>query len=362
MGKIELPVKPYNELWIDCVSNNMLSVLSAHNEEWTYLPCFSKAYYAKRMLIPEVASEEDFKLYMHEGWLTLQVQYLLPDLQNFFEFNNLQVESQIETFNTIKRKLNQGYYVSIELDRFYFSGGIEYNKKHLVHPTLIYGYDEKQHSFLLLEDCVQLGHLQEYRLSYSDFTLSYQALEVELQQNKTVFHAFKIKPFEQSEFLLNNIRETTIENLNFYLSGCRQDYEDIFYDEYGINAIRCYADYVEDIVYAAHHKEHLYHISKMPFNMQKRNLLLIELMHQFNIINDEQNSLLKKKYEDLKVQWQLLKNKILYYRESTGCNSPTIMDFRERLLVLYLKEKEAGLIFLACLEKNEIISGKGAQQ
>ncbi|WDQ32360.1 hypothetical protein PTQ21_28950 [Paenibacillus marchantiae] len=212
----------------------------------------------------------------------------------FFEFNVLQVDSQIEIFNKIKQKLNQGYYISIELDRFYFSGGIEYNKKHLVHPTLIYGYDEKVNSFWLLEDCVQLGHLQEYHLSYSDFALSYQALEAELQLNETVFHAFKIKPFEQSQFLLNNI------------------------DEYGINAIGCYADYAEDIVYAAHHKEHLYHICKMPFNMQKRNLLLIELLHRFNIINNEQNSLFKKNTRILKRRaliWKPLENIIQYIGE-----------------------------------------------
>nr|WP_154888220.1 hypothetical protein [Paenibacillus xylanexedens] len=350
MKRIELAIKPYNELWINCVSNNMLSILSAHNEVWTYLPCFSQAYYAKRLLIPEKSGQDVIQEYLNEGWLTLQVLYNLPELDQFFHVEHLWPNSEDEAENLIKQKLSEGCYVSLELDRFYFSGGIEYKKKTLIHPTLIYGYDEAKQSFLLLEDCVQLGHLEEYNLSYTDFNLAFQNMNNGTNEENVILHILKLKPFEESKTLFKDLKKLTVDNLNVYLSNVRKDYDEIYYDEYGIGAIQCYAENVDEIVFAAKDKEHLYHICKMPFNLQKRNFLLVELLYEYNVIDQQEKDMLQKKYQDLSNSWQAYKNKVLYYVESSRPVTYNT-DFKERLNKLYATERETAELFLECLKK-----------
>lgn len=50
----------------------------------------------------------------------------------------------------LKQEILKGHYVELKIDQYYLSGHEEYHVRHHLHQNLIYGYDDRLHTFLTL--------------------------------------------------------------------------------------------------------------------------------------------------------------------------------------------------------------------
>lgn len=330
----------------------MLSILMSANRMLGYLPAISSAHYAKRSLISNMALEEHYTEYKKNGWLTLQTHFNLDKnkLDDLLAFETFYVKE--DPLKTIKELINKGYYIYMEVDRYYFPGGVEYLKTHLYHRTLIYGYDDNDKSLFLLEDCVRLGYTDHYILSYEDF-------------NKVTLEAFdhsegsiellccKVKSVvEDLSVITSNVESRIINNLQHYLTNQIVEHDDIYYDTYGIITILEYADSIHNIVPFIEDYPILQAVSKMPIDLQKRNLLTISLLDELGKLNNDKTAKLTLLYKEILRDWELFRNLIYIYLEKKKKNDINL-NYIDKIKILlsdvYKKEKKTSELLIKIL-------------
>ncbi|WP_336783685.1 hypothetical protein [Paenibacillus illinoisensis] len=349
---VKLKMEPFNSMWISCGKNNIISVLMSTNKLWGYLPSVSSAHYAKRSLIPNLALDTDCSEYKKKGWLTLQTHFNLDTniIDETLDFETHTVTKDV--LETIKERISEGYYIFMEVDRYYFPGSIDYFKNHIRHRTLIYGYDDNDKCLFLIEDCVRLGHSDHFLLSYEDFdtvcndAFTYSKGSIELLCCKVNNIAEDVSP------ITNDIESKIITNLQHYLKNQKVEYDDIYFDTYGIVAIQEYADSILDIVPFIEDYPILQAVSKMPVDLQKRNLLTIALIDELGKLNNNSIEQLTILYNEIFNNWKLFRNLIFMYVEKKKIKDIK-KDYIDKIKILlnelYKKEKYASELFIKYL-------------
>ena len=117
----------------------------------------------------------------------------------------------------IKAKINEGYYINMNIDLFYISCSSKYGKFHLIHPNLVYGYDDEKEEFFIC-DFYDGFH-------YSSATIHYQ--EWQNAFAKTNYHQFHpdhkkvifLKNEKDNNFHIDINIKVIIEKMEEYLNA-----------------------------------------------------------------------------------------------------------------------------------------------
>lgn len=335
-----LPIMPYNEMWIDCVMNNIASILIAQDEKFKLFPCILKGTYQFSTNVTEDPTDI-YSMLEKQMSETLNISFEIPDLSQWLCKYNLKIFKNEDVHQEIKYLIDKGYYVFIELDRYHFPNGMEYQKIHLKHPCLIYGYDTSNNSYLLLESCEKLTEVEPYELEFKKFEESLEAVF----RNRECYNLeyYEVLPLECYDFELT--KELVINNLQHLLID-----ETIIVGETttycGISSILKFSDYLPQYLMDINPMIHMNIFANLNKygQLQKRNIWIIEILNKRKILGSQVANYLIKEYSDLNRSWDEFRNKVFKYiykkEKSMEVYAGEIEEMQSLLKTNGQKEKE----------------------
>ncbi|WP_031341896.1 non-ribosomal peptide synthetase [Ruminiclostridium papyrosolvens] len=159
--------------------SNMLKI-KAQRDITTYL-------HRSLPLCAILADEENYPWYYQHYLQIFSVKYsngfcraeFLEPKNNFSEifdetyipFSEMENNKSIIEF--IVNKIDLGYYVTVYVDEYHLPEKASYNKSHFVHPSLIYGYDNKEKKLMSIGFDTD-GIFRELTFDYNLFTEAYE--------------------------------------------------------------------------------------------------------------------------------------------------------------------------------------------
>ena len=85
---VSTELRPYNDLWLDCIMNNLMAILIHHNPSLKSLPSTFKAEYRKKVLCQKFSSKETYESLLKQGLMLPKVTYNADILYTFFHFED----------------------------------------------------------------------------------------------------------------------------------------------------------------------------------------------------------------------------------------------------------------------------------
>lgn len=311
---LRLPVQPYNGMWVDCVSNNLIGILSQQDPSFTELPCSFAMNYT--LLAPQVSTVSTVDIpdyFFKEGVFTPKLTYQLPDLSGWIERIEIPTPASEALLEMIREQLALGRYIFVELDRFYFPKGVDYQKKHRVHPGFVYGYDSAQSTFLLIEDCLQPGRFDYYQLTDEELLTAFDSAQ-ELESPRILCY----RTLPDADFRFETNKERVVSNLELLLTDGEElhtEWKDYGIRRlHGISSLKIFADMIE-VVYPQIEvwQEHQLVSLTLPWQMQQRKLQLLDILEQRGLLNPMYKILLNQMYMELGDSWEKYRHKIFKY-------------------------------------------------
>ncbi|NRR24826.1 hypothetical protein [Brevibacillus sp. MS2.2] len=349
MEAFSLPVEPFNGTWINCVNNNLISILMNHDKNFEYTPCLAETKYQLHSLEEDARDETtENKSQAHEdGMLLLDVVRVL-DLSSVLDFQTYSFAKEESGHPAIKEFLRNGYYVFVDLDRFYYPSGVDSEKQHIVHPAFLYGYNEETKSYLLIEDCMQPSKMEKYMLPYDCFDRAFASAQA------PSLLAARIKEQEEQQFFSRCTKELIKGNLHSLLLEERTQIKGIhsenspIYTAYGLSVIQRFADSIEQrlLGISLPNFQRKAVAIKNPYFFRKSTIHLPLILYKNNWVNETAFDQLTSEYKKLCHDWELYGNTLikLYYKfsYSRGANQShqsEMESLRELLMGMCEKEK-----------------------
>ncbi|WDF52840.1 hypothetical protein PQ460_10640 [Paenibacillus sp. KACC 21273] len=314
---LELSVIPYNEMWIDCVNNNLMGILMANNSSYQALPCsinmnYSLTFPQEAYFNPEMPRSSK----LEKGVFVPNLTYEVPSMDMWLAKTNINLTlTTIDPFEMIYDELLKGNYLFVDLDRFYFPGGVDYQKNHNLHPSFIYGFDCLTENYLLIEDCVQPGKFEPYQLHKKELEISFIAAQT---SEKSEVISYTLLPEAKMDYRLD--LDKVISNLKNMLSNDKSPLNQMetngvsLWSIKGISCLKLFSKYM-DIIFPQIRKwdqKHLIALT-LPSQMQKRNLRLLTFLEEMGAINSMYKILLEQEYISLNESWEKYRHKIYKY-------------------------------------------------
>ncbi|MEK4006760.1 hypothetical protein [Paenibacillus sp. FSL H3-0333] len=236
---------PYNDIWLDCVNNNLMAILISHHSSFEKLPLTFKTQYWKK-IINQTFPEDNFESLLHQGLMLPKVQYDTEQLYHYLRFEDQLIEQSDIPFldEMIQGALDKKKYVFLDVDRFFYSSGRESGKIHFIHPTFIHGKCASGDAYTVIEDCLSPGRMHDYQTP----------LEVIMESTQ-----YLIKSGKKVRFIMVSVHEGSIRNFNHecsvqdsFISELRSNILDdniVFLEQYGLHyqlGLKALTDYVEE--------------------------------------------------------------------------------------------------------------------
>lgn len=143
----------------------------------------------------------------HRGimWDTLNpwINYNIMNV-NFLKSLNMGI------IDFIVQSIDNGFYMSVFLDRYYLPGIRNYQKSHMTHEAMVFGYDLEKEQIYLIE--YQETYLKEFIVTFAEFIDAYDNSDLSRYED---IHLMKFDTQRHYEFDLVNISE----QLQDYLSS-----------------------------------------------------------------------------------------------------------------------------------------------
>ncbi|WP_336779433.1 hypothetical protein [Paenibacillus illinoisensis] len=355
--RFELPISPYNDVFINCIESNLLGILIDYDSSFKNLPNFSYGIYVMNRLKHNIhITDGQLQALTQQGSLLLRVYQQPIDFDPYFSVENTFVTAESPIFEIIKNLLKNNYYVFIEVDRFFMPGGYEYSKEHKIHQTCVYGFDDNLNCFLVVEDCVKLGYFDYYSFKYEDFEKSL----ISLFENKGSISLTAYKLKNQKQFQ-SNTREALINKL-YIMEGSdvpKAVLPKVKYCEFyaGFDNLKEFSNHFESAFHGLNDNYlNQYSVVSKPFQNQLVNINTVNMCYEEGILTYSQKNSLLNLYEESKKNWELYKNNLLKYilvRELTGkkkFEDNTVDLIRNALLENYEIEQQALHSFLSYLK------------
>ena len=332
MNQVRSDLLPYNELWLDCVKNNLLSILINHDKSFTSWPLTFKTQYWKKLFVQKFPSEEKYEFLLSQGLFLPKVSYVNDQLYSSFHINKKFVqESERNTLHLmIREALQQQLYVFITVDRFYYPSGRESAKTHFDHPVFIHGYSDEENCYLAFEDCLTPGYEHPYQIPYDviDSSANYffeQNIDVEFRSVRINPEKISAYQFDITEETLANIfKLATVEEV-VYLEHFELSYQ------VGISSLVHYSDEADDIL-SNLPDESMFALRANTFiQNHKKNSLLIHHLHSKGKANDQLMHL-SELINDVRKKWEVFRNSIL--RKLQANNMTDLTKQKEYLKVI----------------------------
>ena len=145
-------------------------------------------------------------------------------------------KSAISLFVSI---VDSGCYIIIDLDRFYISNSPEYQRHHINHKTLIYGYDANKKIFNVADN-LENGKYVRFEYSFADVELSYSLMES--IGNNDGYDVFYLKSFDCKNYKFDICY--LLRELELYVSQNSLNVEWGY--AYNLDAITYFAEQIEN--------------------------------------------------------------------------------------------------------------------
>ncbi|KEQ21807.1 hypothetical protein [Paenibacillus tyrfis] len=335
-----LKVKPYNDLWFDCINNNIIGILAAYEPSFTRLPTFYNGTYSINVKAEDVQADTN-DLSPH-----IDVLFEWPDLTRIFEEKQVEVSADHSIVEVVRRFIDDNYYVFMYIDRYYFPDTPNYNKESFIHPTLIYGYTNN--NFKLLEDCVKVGNMDYYEIENSMFTQAF--LSSLRKAGTTIVHCIRLKE-EWPTWDMNISRDLAITLLQNVLHTQEMS-ESSGTTIQGIGALAKYAELFErESKHIAVHPDKFmwfYQQLRRGIVLQKRNILILQNLHEQGILNADSYHILSKMYQEHQDCWTFVTNKIgfIMYKNIEKKSNGKLQELKELVLDLYKREHKLLTVFI----------------
>jgi len=350
---VTLPIKVYKDTWYNCVANVLIGILQGkypHKNIENFLTNHINGNY---FITPSIIDDYFDTWHLNKGYFSVQVHYNVDVLFDLFDKKDNKYINVASTFEFVRESITNGDYCSIPLDRYYFPNGVDHNNYHLVHPVFIYGYDDLERVFYIIDDVMAYGNQDYYKLPYEDFI-------------KSVISVFEsgIEPFI-FERGLDKLRSVKLkgfsEDVEMTKDNCKNNFEKILkyeksgptdintYKLYGIEAIAKYAEIIEQALPELEDVINFKFISSQPLYLQKKNIDKIHFLHSLGVLDNPEHEYFSDKFITIYKQWELFRNKAWYYIEKgIHRTSNTNKVLAKSLTAIYSLEKET---YLQVLEK-----------
>ncbi|GED24493.1 hypothetical protein BAG01nite_05950 [Brevibacillus agri] len=357
LDAFSLPAEPFNGTWVNCVSNNLISILMNRDKSFAYAPCMAQAQF--HLHVVEADDGQEAAAAHEEGVLLLDVARGL-DFSSVLDFQTRSLQANDSVHVAIKELLRSGYYVFVDLDRFHYPSGVDAEKQHQIHPAFLYGYDEHARSYLLIEDCLQPSKMEPYALPYDCFERALAAAQT------SSLLVTRIKAQEEAAFFSRCTKELICANLQTLLREERKPFKTdhagntLLSTTYGLSAIKQFAESLEPRLLGmspAQFQRKAVAI-KNPYFFRKSTVHLPLILQKQSWVNERECEQLQGEYKTLCQQWELFGNALIkfyyksYYskgRGSTPAHQREVESLQELLVGLYEKEKQAASFTLELL-------------
>jgi hypothetical protein len=310
-----LPINLYNGLPINCIDNNLISILKTKDKRFEEIATTLDINYYNILKSDDWSTfpECHQHRYYQMGWNLLGVSLKSPNLASYFNIIQLDtVPSDSDIIQVIKQYLNEGYYLFVILDRFYFPDGYDSGKRHFLHPAFIYGYDDRSGKLLMIEDCINILKYEKYEMSYND------VLKCVHYDSNELIKGYKLKsaPIQFSVDVNNVIKScktlieedidySNVESLGHIikrgLSTISDSLEVIEIELPKVDTTICFNNLA------------LLNIIKTPKLLQERNLLRNMLLHKKTLITTSEATYFHSIYSEMDNKIEIYRNFIMTY-------------------------------------------------
>ncbi|MBL0387697.1 hypothetical protein JJB07_13735 [Tumebacillus sp. ITR2] len=298
---IVLPTYIYNDFFVNCLDNHLLGLLIQRDESFRKAVCSLKTSYAVHTPKPGAVIPAE---YHQQGYFLMQIDFDRLELDDWFEIQIVEMSEHRDIHDAIQAQLKQGYYCLVFLDRFHFPGGIEYQKRHTVHPSFIYGYNSVTRNYLLVEDCRQFGRMEAYELSRENLEIAYQGVE---EQNLSLKpSAFRLR--NDRDFVYQLPRQALVDNFNYLLQETVEEQE-LLVKHTGLSCIETFAPRVGDVYTGLGDAFiHQFIAAGRPLQVQRKNFMILEALDPSRHVEQ-----LGRELQELAGHWELCRNRLFKY-------------------------------------------------
>lgn len=315
MDTISKIPRPYNDIWMDCVTNNLIAMLISENESFKDIACYMDAIYLKKVYDQAYSSVEIQGELLEKGAYFPKIEYSLTLLDDLIEKKYEKINSK-NIHMIIKANIDDGFSAFITVDRFFYPSGVNANISHMFHPTFIFGYNEKNKCYLAIEDCIVSGKLDYYSIPFDSIELSLDymlnnGISIWAQFCKTKECASTYRHVVQIPQIIGSL-ERSLQGAKIY----KVNY-DLYYHS-GLDALSVFL--VElDHLFINLKDENLYSIRMLSFaQIHKRNQKLTRLIGELLQLDV---SSIEAMYSQLEYKWEIFKNTGYYQLEKRKINN-----------------------------------------
>lgn len=220
-------IRPYNEFWISCENNLLLSILQSINSICKNMIFNNNYDYIARHVISDCKKE--FNL--------INMKYTDFNMEGspFIECKKFTFDNDEEMLTTIKKLLVENKFVFSYVDLFYWvDGNFSYGKNHWYHESLLQSYDEQNDCFSVI-DYEDKNGFDIYKVSCEQFLQA-----VKMSENQQV----KIKVYDiNTNIKIKDItKKTLVENAGRLIKSISEmeeyTYWDMLDEDFRLNSYR----------------------------------------------------------------------------------------------------------------------------
>jgi len=303
---LKLDFIAYNDNRVDCYWNNVFGIMITRDQAFRSFAPLVTSRYEMPVADRSRMTEEDYVHWQTNGLLLPHVRKWLSDdiFNQYMKTLDIPVSESTDIIELAKRYISEGIYCFVRLNRYYLSICPEFGKTDLVHPIMIYGFDEERQVVHLIEDFS--GRFESYEVSYRDIETSYASIPAEYKfaMGIEVIND-RLSPGVPVEAIVRNI-ETQLRS-----EAVEQDAVTFVK---GFDAVKQYRHRLaESAARVAVMDENVHNRLSTPVFYQQRNVMLIDYLTRAGILSTGDGEELQAAFAGLHKTWGLIRSKVLVY-------------------------------------------------
>lgn len=251
---------------------------------------------------------------------------------------NNQTTAHFNSFTEyIEHQIMHSYYLDACLDTFYLSCSMNYNKKHFIHQTFIYGFDNEKRQ-VFISDFYDNGRYTRKIVSYDEINKSIEGID----------YFINLYRYDDFNYKINlDLLKLTIEDyINCKDSQKKFEFSYVSYNKdilYGIN----FYNYIVDVF----SKED--YIDIRPFHILCDHKVMmkirLEYLYRMNIFNSERIKEISTTNDLLISHSMRLRNMVLKY--NINHDSELLSEIDKKCITLKKSDYDLFMNLLACIDK-----------
>ena len=315
-------IKPYNETWLDCRKNLLVSILQSVNKIYN-----------------KVALINDYEYICEEHLSDCKVKFNSIAIKSgfsvmgefFTNYSTLKYDDEEMLINIVKEQLEKNKFILIDVDMYYWNpANYCYGKLHWNHKTLITRYDPEETCFWVL-DVGGDNYFGEYKINLHEFYLAIDKMnngiiEVCDLNDKVII----------PNYTINNLKDNIYRQINSIEMVCNKYYWKMLDEDFKLNS---YCDYI----YIT--------LKDIEFRHQANHILLSDINKIMRLDGFEEILALCK---EIKKNWSIVKSLAyrLYYQDKLSERIKKVNNILYRTLVMEKEMWEAVIQGLETINYN----------